>query len=257
MLARSLARFGIPVLAVTMAIAALEIAGANRMLPITVPAPSEAWSHLVRQPEILTRHIGSTIYAAATGYSIAAAISIFAAAVAVAYASSYNAIYNFGVGLHAIPLIATTPLLVVWLGTGPSTRIMIAALACYFPMLVSAMQGFRRVNESQSELFHVLAASRLQRLRLLVLPTAAPYLFAGFKIAAPSAILGSIVAEWTGAERGLGVLMIYSLSAFDVPKLWIAVVAACALASAAYGFWALVEKHAIYWKDDDSTQAKD
>jgi NitT/TauT family transport system permease protein len=257
MIGSSLARFGIPTLAIVAAIALLEFAGANRILPITVPAPSEAWSHLVRQPEILTRHIGSTIYAAASGYAIAAAISILAAGVAVAYASSYNAIYNFGVGLHAIPLIATTPLLVVWLGTGPSTRVVIAALACYFPMLVSAMQGFRRVDASQSELFHVLAASRIQRLRLLVLPVAAPYLFAGFKIAAPSAILGAIVAEWTGAERGLGVLMIYSLSAFDVPKLWIAVVAACALASTAYGFWAVIEKRAIYWKADDSTQAKD
>lgn len=257
MFGRSMARVGFPLLAVASVVVMLEVAGANRALPITVPPPSEVWANLARQPEILTQHIGATVYAAASGYLIAAVISIFAAGVAVAYASSYNTIYNFGVGLHAIPLIATTPLLVVWLGTGPSTRVLIAALACYFPMLVSAMQGFKRVDAAQSELFHVLAATRLQRLGLLVLPNAAPYLFAGFKIAAPSAVLGSIVAEWTGAERGLGVLMIYSLSAFDVPKLWIAVIAACLLASIAYGFWALIERRAIYWKPDDSTQGKD
>ncbi len=243
----SLRSFLVPILVVTGFAALLELVSVLGLLPITVPAPSEIWLDFAESPSVVFRHLGPTVGAAATGYALAALISITAAALATSFLWSRGFIYNLGVSIHAIPLIAATPLLVVWLGTGASTRVVIATLASYFPMLVGAMQGFGAVARTQDELFHVLAASRLQRLRLLVLPSSLPFLFAGFKIAAPSAVLGAIISEWTGAELGLGVLMIYSLFAFDVPKVWLSVIAACAIASIAYAFWALLEKIFIFW----------
>ena len=141
-----------------------------------------------------------TAVKAATGFAIAAAVALAGAGIASVFAASFSPIYNLGATLPEHPVIAATPLLALWLGTGPQTQIVIAVLAAQFPMLAGAMQGFRAVDVRQRELFHTLSASPLQRLRWLVLPAAASYLFAGFKIAAPAAVLGTITADWAGAS---------------------------------------------------------
>jgi ABC-type nitrate/sulfonate/bicarbonate transport system permease component len=88
----------------------------------------------------------------------------------------------------------------------------------------------------------VLSASRTQTLRYLLVPSALPYIFAGLKIAAPSAVLGTITAEWAGSERGIGAMMLYALFAYDTPTVWLSVIATCLLSAAGFGFWAFVEK---------------
>ena len=84
----------------------------------------------------------------------------------------------------------------------------------------------------------------------LLVPSALPYLFAGFKIAAPSAVLGAITAEWAGADRGVGAMMLYALFSYDTPKVWLAVLLTCILAGSGYGLWALIERVAIHWNRD-------
>jgi ABC-type nitrate/sulfonate/bicarbonate transport system permease component len=91
----------------------------------------------------------------------------------------------------------------------------------------------------------VLAASPWQRFRMLALPNALPYLFIGLKIAAPLAVLGALVAEWTGAEWGLGVFMINAMFGLRIDQLWSAVALACAMSSGAYGLVCLFEFLAI------------
>ena len=102
----------------------------------------------------------------------------------------------------------------------------------------------------QRELMYVLSATRAQTLRYLLVPSALPYLFAGFKIAAPSAVLGAITAEWAGADRGVGAMMLYALFSYDTPKVWLAVLLTCILAGSGYGLWALIERLAIHWNRD-------
>jgi ABC-type nitrate/sulfonate/bicarbonate transport system permease component len=138
-------------------------------------------------------------------------------------------------------------LLALWLGNGPLTRSLIAGLASYFPLLVGAMQGFRAYETNHMELFHVYSASRWRVFRSLILPSSLPYLFAGFKLAAPLAVLGSLTAELTGADNGIGVLMLSALFSFDTKQVWLTVLIACALSGAGYAIWALVERVAIYW----------
>src|SRR6202030_2868631 len=159
-------------------------------------------------------------------------------------------IYNVGGMLNSIPIIATAPLLALWLGTGPQVQIAIAALASQFPMLVGTMQGLQAADARQRELMHVLAGSPVQTLRYLLVPSALPYLFAGFKIAAPSAVLGAITAEWAGADRGVGAMMLYALFSYDTPKVWLSVLLTCLLAGTGFGIWALIERVVIYWKQD-------
>jgi ABC-type nitrate/sulfonate/bicarbonate transport system permease component len=129
-------------------------------------------------------------------------------------------------------------------------QIAIAALASQFPMLVGTMQGLQAADARQRELMHVLSASRSQTLRYLLIPSALPYLFAGLKIAAPSAVLGTVTAEWAGADQGVGAMMLYALFSYDTPKVWLSVVLTCLLAGAGFGIWAAIERVAVYWRHD-------
>ena len=162
----------------------------------------------------------------------------------------YGTVYNIGVTLHAIPIIATAPLVALWVGIGPQVQIAIAALASQFPMLVGTMQGLQASDARQRELMYVLSATRPQMLRYLLIPSALPYMFAGFKIAAPSAVLGTITAEWAGADQGIGAMMLYALFSYDTPKVWLSVILTCFLAASGYGIWALIERLVIYWDRD-------
>jgi ABC-type nitrate/sulfonate/bicarbonate transport system permease component len=162
----------------------------------------------------------------------------------------YGPIYNISVIINSIPIIATAPLLALWLGTGAQVQIVIAALSSQFPMLVGMIQGLQAADARQRELMHVLYASRSQTLRYLLIPSALPYLFAGLKIAAPSAVLGTITAEWAGADQGVGAMMLYALFSYDTPKVWLSVVLTCLLAGAGFAIWAIIERIAIYWRHD-------
>jgi ABC-type nitrate/sulfonate/bicarbonate transport system permease component len=228
----------------------LEAAKHGHLLPIFVPAPSEVFLEIWKSPRLVTANLAPTAWKAASGYFIAAVIAIAAASIAVSLRALYGSIYNIGVIIHSVPIIATAPLLALWLGTGPQVQITIAALASQFPMLVGTMQGLQAADSRQRELMHVLSASRMQTLRYLLIPSALPYLFAGFKIAAPSAVLGAITAEWAGADRGVGAMMLYALFSYDTPKVWLSVLLTCLLAGAGFGIWAAIERVVVYWRHD-------
>ncbi len=235
----------LPLLVVVVLVGGVQALHALGRLPVFLPAPSELWA--AADPRVLAAHIGPTLGRAAAGFAIAAGLALGAAGLATAVAALFGPIYTLGATLQAIPVIALTPLLAVWLGTGPSTQVVIAVLAAQFPMLAGAMQGFRAVDARQMELFHTLAAPPWQRLRLLIVPASLPYVFQGFKVAAPSAVLGTITAEWAGAERGVGAMMLNALFAFDPPQVWLAVLSACVLAGGGYALWAAVERLVVVW----------
>jgi len=239
-----------PLVTAGVVLGAAEIAQRAGLLPVFVPSPSQVASEMIANPRLVFGNLGPTAWKAAIGYAIAAAIAVSAGAVAILIRNLYGAVYNFGLTLHSIPIIATAPLLALWLGTGPQVQIAIAGLASQFPMLVGTMQGLQAADARQRELMHVLSASRSQTMRYLLIPSALPYLFAGFKIAAPSAVLGAITAEWAGADRGVGAMMLYALFSYDTPKVWLSVLLTCVLAASGYGVWVLIERIVVYWDRD-------
>jgi ABC-type nitrate/sulfonate/bicarbonate transport system permease component len=202
---------------------------------------------IATKPGLLLNNLAPTTITALTGYAIAAVVAITAAAAASIIRALHTPIYNVGIVLQSIPIIATAPLLALWLGTGSSMHVVIAALASQFAMLVGAMQGFQASEERERELFHILSARPLQRFRLLIFPSALPFLFAGFKVAAPSAVLGAVTAEWAGADRGIGAMMLYALFSYDITKVWLSVFAACLMAAAGYALVALLEHYVVFW----------
>ncbi len=231
-----------PTVTLILLLVGLELLKRGGLLPVFVPAPSQVFNEIVSSPRLVTGNLGPTAFKATVGFFIAMGIAVSAGSAAVLLRGLYAPIYNTSVTLNSIPIIATAPLLALWLGTGPQVQIVIATLACQFSMLVGTVQGLQATDARQRELMHVLSASQFQTLRYLLIPSAVPYLFAGFKIAAPAAVLGAVTAEWAGAERGLGAMMLYALFSYDTPKVWLSVLLTCLLAAGGYGIVALIEK---------------
>jgi ABC-type nitrate/sulfonate/bicarbonate transport system permease component len=239
---RRVATIARPTITLVALLVGLELLKRGGLLPVFVPAPSQVFNEIANSPRLVTANLGPTAFKATVGYFIGMGIALSAGSLAVLLRVLYTPIYNFSVTLNSIPIIATAPLLALWLGTGPQVQIVIATLACQFSMLVGTVQGLQAADARQRELMHVLSASPFQTLRYLLVPSALPYLFAGFKIAAPSAVLGAVTAEWAGADRGLGAMMLYALFSYDTPKVWLAVLLTCLLAAGGYGVVALIEK---------------
>jgi NitT/TauT family transport system permease protein len=237
----------LPLVVVVACVSVAEWLKQTGSLPAFIPAPSTVLGEIHKNPALFYGNLWPTLTKAATGYGIAAVIALSAAAIASMISALYGPIYNLGVGIQSVPLIAATPLLATWLGTGAETQIVVAALASQFPMLVGAMQGFRAADERHRELLHILSATPRQTFRYLVIPAALPHLFAGLKIAAPAAVLGTITGEWAGAERGIGAMMLYALFSYDTSKVWLSVLAIAGLAGGGYALGALAERLIVFW----------
>ena len=235
--------------ALVLLVAALGVEGAQSagLLPITVPAPSQVAAVAPEALGDLFHHGARTVQSALTGYAIAASLALVMASLALALRALERPIVSIAVLIDCIPVIAVAPILVIWIGQGPHLHVTVAAISAFFPLLVGSVQGFRATDRNMDELFHVIAASRWQRLCKLALPSALPYLFAALKIAAPLALLGTLIAEWMGTDRGLGAMIVYALFSFNVPLAWLTILTVCGLSALAYGLIALAESRLVTW----------
>jgi NitT/TauT family transport system permease protein len=227
-----------------------ELGARSSAAPSSVASPTEVWSEFLAEPSRLWHHVQPTLVASIRGFAVAAAVAFAVAAITVLVPRLTNVVYSASVVTYSVPLIALAPVLIVWIGTGPELRVTIAAIAGFFPVVVGCVQGFRALDAGRDELLRSLSASGPQRFRYLVLPESLPYLFAGLKVSAASAVLGAIIAEWSGATRGLGFAMISALSGYNPPRLWLTMVAATLLTVALYQAVSLLERLVVRWDID-------
>jgi ABC-type nitrate/sulfonate/bicarbonate transport system permease component len=211
--------------------------------PSTVAAPSLVLRTIWIGRDDIWRAVEPTLLTASTGFILATVVALLLGLFVYVFRRVETGVLAMAAVLTSIPMIALAPALITLMGMGLGARIAITTIICAFPMIVAAVQGLS--SGAASELFTVLAASPWQKFRLLALPTALPYLFLGAKIAAPLALLGSLIAEWTGAEDGLGVYMLTAMFGLHIAQLWASVAITCLLSMAAYGLVATAERLAV------------
>ncbi len=132
----------------------------------------------------------------------------------------YNTFYPYIVALQCMPKVALAPLLVIWLGFGISSKVTVVALLCFFPVLVNTISGIRGVSTETRELFQAIRASRFTTLTHLLIPAALPSILTGVEIAVVVSLLGAIVGEFVGAEKGLGVLLQQAQFQMNIPGVF-------------------------------------
>jgi NitT/TauT family transport system permease protein len=121
---------------------------------------------------------------------------------------------------QAMPKLALAPIFVMWFGFGILPKVLITALIAFFPLFENTVAGLNEVDRDTLELFRALRATPWQTLRWLRLPNAVPFVVAGLKVAMVLSIVGAVVAEYVGANRGLGALIISSQGMLDTPLMF-------------------------------------
>jgi NitT/TauT family transport system permease protein len=149
--------------------------------------------------------------------------------------------------LRSIPLVALLPVIIIFFGQGTASRVVVAALICFFPTLVNMVQGLASVPVEALELMHTLDASEPQLFWKMRVPYSLPYLFTSFRITASAAVLGAMIGEWMGVWRGLGSVIVQAMFNMRGDQLWAAMVVATLLSVAAYVLVTILERVAIPW----------
>lgn len=213
------------------------------------PAPSAVARSLVAgiQSGVYLEHFWVTLGEALAGFVIAAVAGIAIGAVIAQFRLLERTVYPYLVALQTLPKIAIAPLIIVWAGFGLSSKIIIAALVAFFPVLVNVIVGLKTIDQSKLELMRSLRASRWQIFRLVTFPNALPFVFAGLDIAVVFSVLGAIVGEFVGAQRGLGNLILQFNVTLDIAGVFAVLILLAALGIALHLVMQAVERRVIFW----------
>jgi NitT/TauT family transport system permease protein len=243
-----------PLLAGALAVAAWQLIelAVNAPFPV-VPPPGAILGEAVHRWPVIMLNLRQTFGEALAGFVLGNLLGLVIAVLMVSWPSFEGSVYNLIVTVHSIPLIAIAPLLVIWLGNGSGPEVVIAAMACFFPMAVNMNSGLRAAHPLALDLMRSLNASPLSIFRHVLLPTAMPYLLTALKMGAPAAVLGATVGEWLGTG-GLGYLLFSSMVNFNVPLLWATMLVSTLLALAGFALFAVIESVTLRWHAASRTQ---
>ena len=223
-------------------------------VPIVVlPTPMQVLHAMVTESKALLEEGWVTALECIYGFALAMAIGI-PIAVTMTYSRIANQMfYPLLVASQSIPKVAIAPILLVWFGTGLQSKLAMAFVIAFFPVVVDTATGLRSTSPELLELARSLQASRLQTFFKIQLPSALPSIFSGAKIAVTLAVIGAVIGEFIGSNEGLGNLLLTANSQLNTPLVWAALIVLSVLGMVLYGIVVLAEIILMPWAVD-STQ---
>ena len=189
-----------------------------------LPAPTAIWAEFLKQAHHLGRHVVTTGVGAVSGLAIGAICALMLAIAMVQSRILQRILMPLLVIDQSIPKLALAPIFVIWFGAGITTRVVIALVISFFPIIINAIRGMTTVDRRVNDLMTTLAASRWDLLTKVQLPNAIPYIFAGLKVAVPLSIIGAVVAEFMQSDSGLGYVVLVAVGNVNTPMVFVAVV---------------------------------
>jgi NitT/TauT family transport system permease protein len=243
----------VPLVLVVFVLAWEGIVRAWQIPEFLVPAPSAIGRALVAglTSRLYLDHFGVTLYESLLGFLIAAAAGIAGGTVIAQFRVVEQTLYPYLVALQTLPKIAIAPLLIVWLGFGLASKVVIAALVAFFPILVNVIVGLKTVDASKLDLMRSLDASRWQTFRYVTFPNALPFVFAGLDIAIVFSVLGAIVGEFVGSQRGLGNLILQFHTSLDIAGMFAVLLLLAALGVGLHLAIQAIQRRVIFWAQAD------
>ena len=218
-----------------------------RIPPYQVPTPWDVLVTLYQQgPELLAQAWPTTV-ATLWGFVLSAAFGIPIAMMIAASRTVEDYVYPLLVFSQSIPKVAIAPLFVVWFGFGLLPKVISAFLLGFFPVVVSAVQGFKSVDPDMLDLARAMEANRLQIFRMVSLPHALPAIFAGLKVSITLAVVGAVVGEFVGSNSGIGFVLQRSIGNFELPTMFAALVVLALIGVLLFWVIDLIERFAVPW----------
>ena len=183
------------------------------------------------------------------GFAVGAGAGILVAIVLARWRGLGSALMPYAIAANAIPIIAFAPITNNWFGIlSPASKMAIAAVICFFPVLINTLRGLTSVPPSAIELMRSYAAGELEIFRRVRIPNALPYIFSALKVATVLAMIGAVVGDYFGgSDQALGILIRRSAGIFAFEDAWAAILVACVLGIAFYAAVALVERLTMGW----------
>jgi NitT/TauT family transport system permease protein len=211
----------LPVLTFTLLIfgwwAFVELAGVPEYI---LPAPLDVFPRLIEDFDRLVEESMTTMQEIFLGYVLAIVLAIPLGLLLAMNDTAKRALYPAVVFVQLIPKIAVAPLFLVWFGFGMQSKVLLVFLLTYFPLLLASMTGFSILDDRMLYLTRSMGASQWQTFRYLRLPSALPIIFSGLKTSATIAATAAIVAEFVGANKGLGYLLLEATSTLDTELIF-------------------------------------
>ena len=215
-----------------------------------LPSPLLVWDRFLRAllEGRLAYHIavtlGEVLAGLAIGVTAASILGYF-----LAKSETFERLFApYIVASQSIPIVAIAPLLVLWFGPGLLSKVLICALIVFFPVLINTIVGLRSVPEELHDLMRSLKASGWQTFKYLEVPSALPIFLGGLRIGATLAVIGAVVGEFVGADRGLGFLINIGRGQYDTALVFVAIFTLVFMAMALYGIVVLVESRLLSWQ---------
>jgi NitT/TauT family transport system permease protein len=172
-----------------------------------IPAPTQIALALYRGFDVYMSHLWTTMYCTFVAFAIALVLGVAFGALVSESRFAERTLLPVMVALQSMPRIALAPLILVWFGFGPTSKIVLGALTAFFPLFLNMAHGLRTADPDQIALMRSIRGNRVQIFWMIKLPTALPFLFAGMQIGVILAMLAVIVGEFLGANRGMGFLI--------------------------------------------------
>jgi NitT/TauT family transport system permease protein len=225
-----------------------------------LPTPALVWNRLViaLNDGSLLRHSAVTLSEVLSGLALGVAAATTLGYLLAKSRQFERLLAPYIVASQSIPIVAIAPLLIIWFGPGLSSKILICALIVFFPVLVNTIVGLRSVPEELHELMRSLRASTWQTFRDLEVPAALPVFLGGLRIGATLSVIGAVVGELVGADRGLGFLINVGRGQYDTALVFVAVFTLVLMALSLYGLVVWLEARLLSWQQrpEQSTLSK-
>lgn len=227
-----------------------ELAVRINQVPVYIlPAPSRVAAEIIDYWPRLMINAGVTVSEILVGFGCAIAVGVPLAVLVTYSRVAERAIYPLIVASQTIPKVAIAPLLMAWFGYGLTPKIVIVVLLSFFPIVINSVVGLKASSAEMLYLAQSMGATPWQTFWKFRLPQALPYIFAGLKLATVLAVIGAVVAEFIGADRGLGYVIVVAGSSFDIARQFAAIIVISAIGMVFFAIIELLERLVVPWKN--------
>jgi NitT/TauT family transport system permease protein len=214
-----------------------------------LPGPLAVFAGLKMQlqDEIFYSHLWITTQESLAGFFIAAIIAMTLGTAVSQIRIVEKTLMPYVAAIQTVPKVALAPLFVIWFGYGLSSKIVMAAVICFFPMLINVIEGLNSADSERIRMLTVFGASKSQIFRKVKFPSALPFIFAGLDIGIVFAILGAVVGEFLGAQRGLGVLLLQTQYNFDIAGMFAVLIILSLMGFIGHSAVVLLKRQFTFW----------
>lgn len=238
----------LPAVAIAVLLGIWEIyVDAGGVNSLVLPAPHTVVKALIDDRATLWHNLKPTAAEILCGIALATVAGMLSAVLLHFSALARQALYPPLVASQAIPIVILVPLLVIWLGFGLLPKLVVIALVCFFPIVVTTLAALETVDPDLIKLLRTFGAGRRQTFWLVELPAALPGLFTGAKLAAVFAVIGAVFAEQGTSNSGLGYLLNLTTENFETAEAFATVFVLAGFAILLFALLTLAERRALPW----------